>query len=369
MQSAQECRLSIALESRELLISTTTTTTPAMFNVSALATSSRLPRSTTTAAASAAAAAAVAPVSDDSNVGSSDAADAASSGIVGPAQPALHNKLDSKWDNLTTDTSGIQCSPWTDHLPLLAGYSSNAPFSFDQCTYNGYDPSAAYFASNGIAGSMYSLPPSDPFQRTESDLIDASQSAKDDIDKNGPKADDEDDGVDDIEEEVDDEDDGTGKRKKRKRRVLFTKAQTYELERRFRIQKYLSAPEREQLAMQIRLTPTQVKIWFQNHRYKTKKSHQDKPINNSILSNMPNAFSSQSASTTFSTRSMPIQMLVRDTKSDATTPYQAAAAVAFGNANPSYLPTPSSYHPSTSGYFPNGPSNTSYMTNTQWWPS
>uniref|UniRef100_A0A914SIK9 Homeobox domain-containing protein n=1 Tax=Parascaris equorum TaxID=6256 RepID=A0A914SIK9_PAREQ len=54
--------------------------------------------------------------------------------------------------------------------------------------------------------------------------------------------------------------------KRRKRRVLFTKAQTYELERRFRTQRYLSAPEREQLAMQIRLTPTQVKIWFQNHR-------------------------------------------------------------------------------------------------------
>lgn len=54
--------------------------------------------------------------------------------------------------------------------------------------------------------------------------------------------------------------------KKRKRRVLFTKAQTYELERRFRQQRYLSAPERELLASQIRLTPTQVKIWFQNHR-------------------------------------------------------------------------------------------------------
>lgn len=60
-----------------------------------------------------------------------------------------------------------------------------------------------------------------------------------------------------------------GKKKRRKRRVLFTKAQTYELERRFRTQRYLSAPEREQLAMQIRLTPTQVKIWFQNHRWFT----------------------------------------------------------------------------------------------------
>jgi len=58
--------------------------------------------------------------------------------------------------------------------------------------------------------------------------------------------------------------------KKRKRRILFTKAQIYELEKRFKQQKYLSAPEREHLASTIRLTPTQVKIWFQNHRYKTK---------------------------------------------------------------------------------------------------
>jgi len=62
------------------------------------------------------------------------------------------------------------------------------------------------------------------------------------------------------------------KGKKRKRRILFSKAQTYELERKFRQQRYLSAPEREHLASLIRLTPTQVKIWFQNHRYKTKRS-------------------------------------------------------------------------------------------------
>lgn len=66
--------------------------------------------------------------------------------------------------------------------------------------------------------------------------------------------------------------------KKRKRRVLFSKAQTYELERRFRQQRYLSAPEREHLASIIRLTPTQVKIWFQNHRYKLKRARQEKGL-------------------------------------------------------------------------------------------
>ncbi|KAF7662910.1 hypothetical protein LDENG_00222920 [Lucifuga dentata] len=60
-------------------------------------------------------------------------------------------------------------------------------------------------------------------------------------------------------------------KKKKKRRVLFSKAQTLELERRFRQQRYLSGPEREQLARILSLTPTQVKIWFQNHRYKMKR--------------------------------------------------------------------------------------------------
>ena len=71
--------------------------------------------------------------------------------------------------------------------------------------------------------------------------------------------------------EVERQETSKGKQKKRKRRVLFTKAQTFELERRFRQQRYLSAPEREHLARMICLTPTQVKIWFQNHRYKQKR--------------------------------------------------------------------------------------------------
>ncbi|XP_035687765.1 homeobox protein Nkx-2.1-like [Branchiostoma floridae] len=63
---------------------------------------------------------------------------------------------------------------------------------------------------------------------------------------------------------------------RRKRRVLFSQAQVYELERRFKQQKYLSAPEREHLAQLINLTPTQVKIWFQNHRYKCKRQDKER---------------------------------------------------------------------------------------------
>lgn len=60
-------------------------------------------------------------------------------------------------------------------------------------------------------------------------------------------------------------------RAKRKPRILFSQAQVYELERRFKEHKYLSAPEREQMANELKLTATQVKIWFQNRRYKNKR--------------------------------------------------------------------------------------------------
>ncbi|KAM6931398.1 NK2 transcription factor related 7 [Xenentodon cancila] len=71
---------------------------------------------------------------------------------------------------------------------------------------------------------------------------------------------------------------GSGRRLRRKPRVLFSQAQVSELERRFRQQRYLSAPEREQLAHMLKLTSTQVKIWFQNRRYKCKRQRQDKSL-------------------------------------------------------------------------------------------
>jgi hypothetical protein len=67
-------------------------------------------------------------------------------------------------------------------------------------------------------------------------------------------------------------------RQKRKPRVLFSQAQVYELERRFKQQRYLSAPEREQMAALLKLTSTQIKIWFQNRRYKCKRQRQDKSL-------------------------------------------------------------------------------------------
>ncbi|KAJ7325082.1 hypothetical protein JRQ81_018102 [Phrynocephalus forsythii] len=67
-------------------------------------------------------------------------------------------------------------------------------------------------------------------------------------------------------------------RGRRKPRVLFSQAQVFELERRFQQQRYLSAPERELLASSLKLTSTQVKIWFQNRRYKCKRQRQDKAL-------------------------------------------------------------------------------------------
>lgn len=59
--------------------------------------------------------------------------------------------------------------------------------------------------------------------------------------------------------------------RKKRSRAAFSHSQVYELERRFNQQRYLSGPERTDLANALKLSETQVKIWFQNRRYKTKR--------------------------------------------------------------------------------------------------
>uniref|UniRef100_A0A7I4Z6C2 Homeobox domain-containing protein n=1 Tax=Haemonchus contortus TaxID=6289 RepID=A0A7I4Z6C2_HAECO len=70
---------------------------------------------------------------------------------------------------------------------------------------------------------------------------------------------------------------------RRKPRVLFTQRQVNELEERFKRQRYVTAGEREELANRLGLSATQVKIWFQNRRYKCKRLAQDRTLQLSQL--------------------------------------------------------------------------------------
>jgi hypothetical protein len=64
------------------------------------------------------------------------------------------------------------------------------------------------------------------------------------------------------------------KRKIKKSRVLFSQWQINELEKLFKKQKYVTSNEREIMAKRLRLHANQVKIWFQNRRYKIKKKNE-----------------------------------------------------------------------------------------------
>ncbi|XP_078421418.1 NK3 homeobox 3 [Cetorhinus maximus] len=85
---------------------------------------------------------------------------------------------------------------------------------------------------------------------------------------------------------------------KKRSRAAFSHAQVFELERRFNHQRYLSGPERADLAAALKLTETQVKIWFQNRRYKTKKRQMAAEL---VVNSAPTA-----------ARKVAVRVLVRD---------------------------------------------------------
>ncbi|XP_069690449.1 H2.0-like homeobox protein [Periplaneta americana] len=72
---------------------------------------------------------------------------------------------------------------------------------------------------------------------------------------------------------------GGGSSSKRKRswsRAVFSNLQRKGLEKRFQLQKYITKPDRRQLAATLGLTDAQVKVWFQNRRMKWRHSKEAK---------------------------------------------------------------------------------------------
>lgn len=105
--------------------------------------------------------------------------------------------------------------------------------------------------------------------------------------------------------------------KPRRARTAFTYEQLVALENKFKTTRYLSVCERLNLALNLRLTETQVKIWFQNRRTKWKKQ------NPGMDANSPTIPPSQSSTLTSTYGS--------------TSGYPSTASILYGSQLP-YLP-------------------------------
>uniref|UniRef100_A0A0C9QXN3 Hlx protein n=1 Tax=Fopius arisanus TaxID=64838 RepID=A0A0C9QXN3_9HYME len=74
----------------------------------------------------------------------------------------------------------------------------------------------------------------------------------------------------------------SGTRRKRSwSRAVFSSLQRKGLERRFSLQKYITKPDRRQLAATLGLTDAQVKVWFQNRRMKWRHTREHGHLLNS----------------------------------------------------------------------------------------
>ncbi|KAK6047517.1 homeobox domain protein [Cooperia oncophora] len=94
--------------------------------------------------------------------------------------------------------------------------------------------------------------------------------------------------------------------KTRRARTAFTYEQLVALENKFKTSRYLSVCERLNLAIQLHLTETQVKIWFQNRRTKWKKHNPGMDANSSPSPTGSNTSSGGAVSEKIAAPTMPL---------------------------------------------------------------
>ncbi|XP_026175317.1 H2.0-like homeobox protein isoform X2 [Mastacembelus armatus] len=88
----------------------------------------------------------------------------------------------------------------------------------------------------------------------------------------------------------------TYKRKRSWSRAVFSNLQRKGLEKRFEIQKYVTKPDRKQLAAMLGLTDAQVKVWFQNRRMKWRHSKEAQAQKDKEKDEKPDKSASESGS-------------------------------------------------------------------------